>query len=85
MNVVRSASYLASSPTLPTSNFPSYQASTDKDLIRSQATQWSLPTLHVRISQTKGPNKIYSVLVKNEQVIEGAVIVRYQPGSMGIP
>ena len=37
------------------------------------------------IPQTKGPNKIYSVLVNVEQVIEGAVIVRYQPGSRGNP
>ena len=34
------------------------------------------------IPQTKGPNKVYSVLVNVEQ---GAVIVRYQPGSRETP
>ena len=40
------------------------------------------PALAPCTSQTKGPNKVYSVLVNVEQ---GAVIVRYQPGSRGNP
>ena len=43
------------------------------------------PALAPCIPQTKGPNKVYSVLVNVEQVIEGAVIVRYQPASRGNP
>ena len=37
------------------------------------------------IPQTKGPNKVYSVLLNVEQAIEAAVIVRYQPRSRGNP